>query len=156
MQQAAREKKNYEVLMPLQHLLPYHLAHHRQPLSASIFPIISLPTLSSDLIEFAPPLAPFSRRDQDACFETFASCKSNSFPFPSCPYMADFKQLPRTSSVSRLSQFRQPTSTLLSRYASSHAGGGEEKVKGQVIGIDLGEWHPSECLHLFYETTKKC
>ena len=55
--------------------------------------------------------------------------------------MANLLQLPRTSPISGLYKLRQPTSNLFSRYASSHAPGGEEKVKGQVIGIDLGECH---------------
>ncbi|KAF7509633.1 hypothetical protein GJ744_007671 [Endocarpon pusillum] len=48
------------------------------------------------------------------------------------------RALPRSSPISRLSKFQKPTSSLLSRYATTGAAGGEEKIKGQVIGIDLG------------------
>lgn len=47
-------------------------------------------------------------------------------------------QIPRSSPISRLSQIRAPRSSILSRYASTDAPEAGEKVKGQVIGIDLG------------------
>ncbi len=47
-------------------------------------------------------------------------------------------QLPRSSPISRISQIRAPRSSIISRYASTDAPEGTEKVKGQVIGIDLG------------------
>jgi molecular chaperone DnaK len=40
--------------------------------------------------------------------------------------------------VSRLSSIKAPRSSIFSRYASTEAPEGTEKVKGQVIGIDLG------------------
>lgn len=46
-------------------------------------------------------------------------------------------QLPRSTPISRISQIRAPRSSIISRYASTDAEG-SEKVKGQVIGIDLG------------------
>ncbi|KAH8432164.1 Hsp70 ATPase ssc1 [Aspergillus melleus] len=45
------------------------------------------------------------------------------------------RALPRASSIARPSTFRVPT-TSFRRWNSTE--GGEEKVKGQVIGIDLG------------------
>jgi hypothetical protein len=43
-------------------------------------------------------------------------------------------KLPRTASIARTPAFRAPT-TSFRRWNSTE---GEEKVKGQVIGIDLG------------------
>merc|ERR1711939_440097 len=48
------------------------------------------------------------------------------------------RALPRSSPISRISQIRAPRSSIISRYASTEAPEGTEKVKGQVIGIDLG------------------
>src|ERR1700761_1401464 len=48
------------------------------------------------------------------------------------------RQLPRATPFSRLSQIRAPRSSIISRYASTEAPESTEKVKGQVIGIDLG------------------
>jgi len=48
------------------------------------------------------------------------------------------RALPRSSPISRISQIRAPRSSIISRYASTDAPEGTEKVKGQVIGIDLG------------------
>lgn len=48
------------------------------------------------------------------------------------------RAIPRSSPISRLSQIRAPRSSILSRYASTDAPEAGEKVKGQVIGIDLG------------------
>ncbi|KAK5322497.1 Hsp70 ATPase ssc1 [Exophiala xenobiotica] len=48
------------------------------------------------------------------------------------------RALPRSSPISRLSQIRAPRSSIISRYASTDAPEGTEKVKGSVIGIDLG------------------
>ncbi|EXJ77256.1 hsp70-like protein [Capronia epimyces CBS 606.96] len=48
------------------------------------------------------------------------------------------RALPRSSPISRISQIRAPRSSILSRYASTDASEGSEKVKGSVIGIDLG------------------
>ncbi len=48
------------------------------------------------------------------------------------------RQLPRASPISRLSSIRAPRSSIISRYASTDAPDPTEKVKGQVIGIDLG------------------
>ncbi|EXJ83105.1 hsp70-like protein [Capronia coronata CBS 617.96] len=48
------------------------------------------------------------------------------------------RALPRSTPISRISQIRAPRSSILSRYASSDASESSEKVKGQVIGIDLG------------------
>lgn len=48
------------------------------------------------------------------------------------------RQLPRATPISRLSQIRAPRSSIFSRYASTEAPDPTEKVKGQVIGIDLG------------------
>ncbi len=46
-------------------------------------------------------------------------------------------QLPRaTSAFSRFHAIRSPLGSSFARYNST---GGEEKVKGQVIGIDLGK-----------------
>jgi hypothetical protein len=70
--------------------------------------------------------------------------------------IANILQLPRGSPISRISRIRQPISSLLSRYASTDAPGGEEKVKGQVIGIDLGKHLQSSKLRSllrYYEYT---
>ncbi|OAP55516.1 hsp7-like protein [Fonsecaea erecta] len=48
------------------------------------------------------------------------------------------RALPRSAPFSRLSQIKAPRSSIISRYASTDAPGSTEKVKGQVIGIDLG------------------
>merc|ERR1711939_364045 len=48
------------------------------------------------------------------------------------------RALPRASQASRLSSIKAPRSSVFSRYASTEAPEGTEKVKGQVIGIDLG------------------
>ncbi|KIX94556.1 hsp7-like protein [Fonsecaea multimorphosa CBS 102226] len=48
------------------------------------------------------------------------------------------RALPRSAPFSRLSQIRAPRSSIISRYASTDAPETTEKVKGQVIGIDLG------------------
>ncbi|KAL6247789.1 Hsp70 ATPase ssc1 [Rhinocladiella similis] len=48
------------------------------------------------------------------------------------------RALPRSSPISRISQIRAPRSSIISRYASTDTPEGTEKVKGQVIGIDLG------------------
>ncbi|KAK5453483.1 Hsp70 ATPase ssc1 [Exophiala xenobiotica] len=48
------------------------------------------------------------------------------------------RALPCSSPISRLSQIRAPRSSIISRYASTDAPEGTEKVKGSVIGIDLG------------------
>ncbi|KAK5052768.1 hypothetical protein LTR84_002634 [Exophiala bonariae] len=48
------------------------------------------------------------------------------------------RALPRSSPISRISQIRAPRSSIISRYASTDAPESTEKVKGQVIGIDLG------------------
>ena len=56
---------------------------------------------------------------------------------------ADAPQLPRATSTFSRSAYplRSPLGSSFVRYQSN---GGEEKVKGQVIGIDLGEstWPP--------------
>lgn len=43
--------------------------------------------------------------------------------------------LPRASALSRSSTFKAPIATSFSRFYSN---GGDEKIKGPVIGIDLG------------------
>ncbi|KIV97684.1 hsp7-like protein [Exophiala mesophila] len=48
------------------------------------------------------------------------------------------RALPRSSPLSRISNIRAPRSSILPRYASTDATEPTEKVKGQVIGIDLG------------------
>lgn len=49
-------------------------------------------------------------------------------------------QLPRaTSAASRSAILRKPLTPAFARFEST---GGEEKVKGAVIGIDLGKCHP--------------
>ncbi|KPI34846.1 Heat shock 70 kDa protein [Cyphellophora attinorum] len=48
------------------------------------------------------------------------------------------RAMPRASPVSRLSSIKAPRSSFFARYASTDASEGGDKVKGQVIGIDLG------------------
>ena len=52
------------------------------------------------------------------------------------------EQIPRAP-ISRFAVTRSPTSSILARYASTGEAGATEKVKGQVIGIDLGKLNPS-------------
>ena len=100
---------------------------------------------------FYPLLSVFLRSALENHFKMLASRMSRAAsPTLSCPSgvscLANLLQIPRSSPISKLSRFRQPNSSLFPRYATTQAAGGEEKVKGQVIGIDLGKRCRAECI----------
>lgn len=78
----------------------------------------------------------------DVGFQIFQSCKftssvwGESFFTDSCLF-----QLPRATTSFTRTANRAPLLSKFARYEST-AAGGEEKVKGQVIGIDLGKNAP--------------
>lgn len=76
-----------------------------------------------------------NRCSQDAVFKGSEIGKSRKLAF-SISVHTHVIQLPRaTLSLSRNSGLRKPPTSIFARNQSN---GGEEKVKGQVIGIDLG------------------
>jgi len=50
------------------------------------------------------------------------------------------RQLPRATAASRSAFLRKPLTPAFARFEST---GGDEKVKGAVIGIDLGKFNHS-------------
>lgn len=75
--------------------------------------------------------------NKNACFQIVALGKSESCY--ELNHLLTVEQAPRASTLSRISQPKSiPRSSLFARYASTEAAEPTEKVKGQVIGIDLG------------------
>jgi molecular chaperone DnaK len=125
----------------LSQLLLSHI-HTLPHLSFNTFVAVSLSSSSFSLIQqrLLPVfvLCYYIHPRQNDCRTHVQSCKSSIASLPPDATDANLSQLPRASPVSRLSSIKAPRSSVFSRYASTEAPEGTEKVKGQVIGIDLG------------------
>jgi hypothetical protein len=117
-----------------------HQAHHRQfSLRSSFILFIHAFIISASICTFFDR---DSTRLHHAGFKICSSCKSDPSALAHnvvVRSVSNILQLPRNSPITRFSKIRQPTPSIFSRYASTGATGGEEKIKGQVIGIDLGK-----------------